>query len=882
MSEMEKEKYFSKEKKDDDTVKSLPYQNLQKSSVLQEARIFNETPIQSRKCMSVVQKILYQFGQGEVYTAEEATELFFSVTKLFISGNIPLRRLIWVLVKELSKSAEQTFVASNILFQDMNKNMNTDMQANAIRALRTITDETMLNQLDRHVKEAVVSSNPSVSSSALLSGLLLTSISPDMVKRWAGEIQSVLKTPPKNSRMVQYHAIAVLYYLKQHDPLAVSKLITSNTSGFRSPLSNCLLIKYSIKVLKGESSKSERTKAIFSFLENCLNYESDMVILEAARAMCSLDLSPKELTPSVTALGAFLDSHKQIHKFAALRTLNSLASKYPLLVALCNVELDRLISDANRNIATLAITTLLKTGDENNVDRLMKQISNFMHDISDEFKVTVIQEMRVLCLKYSSKHNSVLTFLNSALRDDGGYEFKKSVVDAIIDIITTIKESKDNGISYLCEFIEDCEFPLLLQQVLHFLGEEGPNSSKPSKCIRYIYNRILLEKAPVRSAAVSTLAKFAAKVPELQKSIMIILKRTLNDSDDDVRDRALFCLNTLKSNEKKNEILAQNVLPLDKVELVALKFKEDGDFSKPFVLGDLSNVHLPVKMEQNKQQEKEEIIKLQPKSNSLDLLNNIPQLKALGKPFNISSSIALTDVDSDYVVDCIKYVYKKNIVFQFDCVNKVDDRILENVGVDLDFKFDGIEEEFQAKASQIPFNSSGSIFVCCERTEENDFATGKILVELTFDYKEVDPSTGEIIDDEEIADEYPVDKLQLNITDYSKETDVEDFKEKWNELGEENDTSGSLTIKASSLQESVDKFIDSINLNSLNDNQVSKKSHGLFFSGEYCTPKSNFIALLSVKLTEKDGKFASSISVRSPSKDLRQLIPPYLKKSLSK
>jgi hypothetical protein len=71
--------------------------------------------------------------------------------------------------------------------------------------------------------------------------------------------------------------------------------------------------------------------------------------------------------------------------------------------------------------------------------------------------------------------------------------------------------------------------------------------------------RILLEKAAVRSAAVSTLAKFASKVPDLQNSIIVILKRTLNDSDDDVRDRALFCLNTLKNNEKKIEIVSQSL-----------------------------------------------------------------------------------------------------------------------------------------------------------------------------------------------------------------------------------------------------------------------------------------------------------------------------------
>lgn len=43
-----------------------------------------------------------------------------------------------------------------------------------------------------------------------------------------------------------------------------------------------------------------------------------------------------------------------------------------------------------RSIATLAITTLLKTGAESSVERLMKQISSFVSEISDEFKVRFI------------------------------------------------------------------------------------------------------------------------------------------------------------------------------------------------------------------------------------------------------------------------------------------------------------------------------------------------------------------------------------------------------------------------------------------------------------------------------------------------------------
>lgn len=64
---------------------------------------------------------------------------------------------------------------------------------------------------------------------------------------------------------------------------------------------------------------------------------------------------------------------------------------HPAAVTSCNIDLENLITDSNRSIATLAITTLLKTGAESAVDRLMKQIASFVSEISDEFKIVVVQ-----------------------------------------------------------------------------------------------------------------------------------------------------------------------------------------------------------------------------------------------------------------------------------------------------------------------------------------------------------------------------------------------------------------------------------------------------------------------------------------------------------
>ena len=84
-------------------------------------------------------------------------------------------------------------------------------------------------------------------------------------------------------------------------------------------------------------------------------------------------------------------------------TAAQVAMTHPSAVQSCNLDLEALISDTNRTIATLAITTLLKTGNESSVERLLKQIGSFMSDIADDFKIVVVEAIRTLCLKFPQK-----------------------------------------------------------------------------------------------------------------------------------------------------------------------------------------------------------------------------------------------------------------------------------------------------------------------------------------------------------------------------------------------------------------------------------------------------------------------------------------------
>lgn len=52
---------------------------------------------------------------------------------------------------------------------------------------------------------------------------------------------------------------------------------------------------------------------------------------------------------------------------------------------------------------------------------------------------------RSLCQKFPRKHSVMMNFLASMLRDEGGFEYKKAIVDTVIHIIEDNPDAKEAG-----------------------------------------------------------------------------------------------------------------------------------------------------------------------------------------------------------------------------------------------------------------------------------------------------------------------------------------------------------------------------------------------------------------------------------------------------
>jgi coatomer subunit gamma len=910
-----------------------PYQHLEKATVLQEARIFHDpTQVREnpRKCCTVIAQLLHLQNTGQYLSSVEATDVFFGVTKLFMSDDASLRRMVYLFIKDLAETCnpDDVIIVTSCLTKDMTCDVDL-YRGNALRVLVRIVDAAMLGAIERYVKQAIVDASGQVSSSALVSASHLFAANADcaaVVRRWISETTEATSSP---TEMVQFHAMQLLYQIKSHDRLGISKLVTqfsqraatNQANALRSPLALVLLVRYTAKLLADEveagrhagsyqESNAPQVKDGYMFLEASLRHKSELVVYEAARAICHLpSAAPQDLNAAIATLQLFLSSPKPVTRFAAIRSLAVVANQHPRAVAKCNDDLEALIADSNRSIATLAITTLLKTGSENSIERLLKQISAFLTEIADEYKITVVRSLQKLCLTYPSKHRVLVGFLSNFLREEGGFDFKRTIVNSIVSLIRSVPESTESSLLHLCEFIEDCEFTMLSTQILHLLGELGPKTSAPPRYIRFIYNRVILENSAVRAAAVSALTKFAAACPSLRTSILTLLQRSLVDEDDETRDRAAISVATLESSMAEFPYVAPSDDPAEAAQELPPDTPQAGDTAAYVLLEALpmnfDKLERSMKVYMQHSMATPEPITIQSlpvvedapvglhkkavtmDADDMDDLNGaandhvvakeavdpaalvyaIPELAALGRAFRTSAPVPLTESETEYVVQCTKHIFQNHVVLQFSVQNTIDNQRLDNVTVLVD---DSDSEIFSASGEiaceGIKYGETKHCFTVLERNAEAALTSNTFTCELRFTVVQVDPATGEEEGDT-FEEEYPLEDLEISTSDFMAKVAVPDFRKAWETTGNEGEVLEKFALQFKKLEDAVSAVIDFLGMQPCDGTASVKattpgKPHMLHLSGVFVTGQ-QVLARAQVAMQGDTGGVVLKIAVRS-------------------
>lgn len=891
-----------------------------KMTVYQEClQACNASPIDAKKCRKLLSRLLRLFYSGESFPRVENTNLFFSISKLFHNNDPSLRQIAYLAIKELCAVSDDILMITASIMKDIQSGDQV-YKPDAIRTLSRVLDGSTINAAERLFKNSIVDTNQSISSAALVSSYHMLPIAKDVVKRWVNEVQECITSnknlisspytqheqtgynrPPNSTFMYQYHALSLLYEFKNSDKMSLIKMIQqlNERKSLNSSFAQVQMIGFVEKLIHSDGSFVQNLWPLFA---NWLNHKSDMVELECAKVVLNMHtkFTSEQQMHAITTLQNLLSVPRTVTRFAAVRILNKIAIRDSETVGVCNLELERLMNDSSRSISTYAITTLLKTGSIESVERLVKAISGFIDEISDEFKIIVIEAIRTLSLKFPSKYKIMLKFLNDVLRDEGGFNFKNSIVESIFDIIKFIPESKSEALEMLCEFIEDCEYTELLVRILNLLGNEGPKTANPSTYVRYIYNRIVLDNSIVRSSAIISLSKFALiGDKELAKSIKILLERSVQDVDDEVRDRAVLMLRLLSCEDV--HIAKDYLVPEFKYNLTILEgeltryvqnsdkasFKEEFDIDRVPKLSEEEYNALQLRerligdVRDEVNGENEDNNNGEPIENVSDItkytlqkqqyaaeLGLLPEIGEYGELLHSSNIIELTESESEIVVRGVKHIFQNHIVIEYMINNTLEDIILEevNVVVENDGEYN---EEFTLPVEKIEPHGNGKVYVSFDRSENISIA--RINNTLTY-------TTRDISGEEGYADEYEIEDIVICGGDFVDPSFTSNFTNKWEELVVEENGIFNLGLESEvDISEVVEKVINNMSMMPLEGTDIvgSVKNHTIKLFGR--SLKGDTIAcIIKIAITSKGVMMKRSVRGSEGSEELVKILANYV------
>lgn len=870
------------------------FQNIELSSVVQSCRVFNDVPLNVEKSTQAMMNLLYLLhsDKGDL-SVEEATDIFFMSTKLMQSTNLLLRRLHYILIKELAPKVEASYIASNSLMMDIN-NANPCIRGNALRTLFTVMDPSMYHSIDRTIIEKCKSMHEELSKAAYLTAVHLAMLNPEMAKKWVSHFSVHSTRSGISGTLMEYYCVVLHYITHMSSALAAKNLL----SQFSSPSRNVelLLIRICADQLRQITRKdcgdiSKEGSFFLDYLCSMLTLRKwSEVSIEACLALSSFSGLPDDKTEMLVKflhhqLIPFSVEGHAVEKYVCITALAKIASTYPSIVE--KFSWDGLSPFSTvKCIGARIIVILFHAGNQESIGALLKDLSTnaALKEMSADVKYTIINAIMPLQRKFPSLAEQIINFLFAALGEVENMFIKQRIIDTVIFLSKLDPGNKDVILTKLADSIDDCEFPAMTKRVLSHLSEQVPLCSNPRPYIRYVYNHCKLEQADIRATAVRTLAKIAAKLSNLRSLIVPLIMRCCTDEDDDVRDRAifytkLFCLKEEQLIQKyiieigeqvSNQGRVTSVMPSG---LVRCKGADNSSESGAVSVSEALDGRL-LAAEKGAVGSLE---KMAPSDGSAITMSSlllkgreefgkVPPLRQLGTLLRSIEPVLLTDPDGDYAVSLMKHLTPTNVILQFRIHNAMDAASFTNVTIVCDTKELEVEPKFAIPIARIPPGAVQYAYVVLEY-EEDVFPSGEVECHIRFAVQEDGEDANEDNETNDLED-FPIKPFDVEICDFLSPLALDStFDEKWEVAKAEGEMAGTYELQSMKDEKTAEEEIAAFF-----GLHVKKVSHSLYMSGIAVNSSSSLVLIKAKVFISTTDAVVLQIAIRGGSEQLREFL----------
>ncbi|ELP89477.1 coatomer subunit gamma-2, putative [Entamoeba invadens IP1] len=792
---------------------------IEKVILFQQRDCCSKTHINVPMCKKFLTRIVAAMNKGDIFNEEESTEIFFALTKLFTSQDLTLRRLCDKI---------------------------SSFRCSSLRCLSRLMTPQIAPSIERFFKQTLVDSTMTVQIASLICCLKLPQ---DIVQKYLTETSSCVDSP---NALVQYHATRLFFFIKQQDPHALLRFITTKAPSITSSFAQMELIRKALSLYMQNPTKNE---AMVNYIVNVTQGSTDMIVIESLRALMKANHT-KGLSKLVPRLQKLLSSTSTVTKFAAVRIVSELATKSPEVIAILRNDIESLLKDSNRAIVTLATSAALRISTEKNIEKLLKKIGKFIQGLPDGFRIQVLDTIEQTAEKYPNKHEFLMKFLGNMLQVKGVI-FENAVITVMVHIAEISISLREKMLHVLGDFIEDCQYSQVIERVIGIFGEVGPLCKERVSLLRTIFNRIVLENANVRAAGVSALFNFANNNENIE-DVKVLMEKCKNDENDEVKNRANFYCKVLE--EKIVKEVNENVIdefPVDNMEEALDKYLNEGKFDEEF---DISTVSKETKIEAQKREEEEVVSR---NESELESRNN-ELFGELGKVNKTCNEILVSGIDTEYQVSVTKVVYEKHLVLKCNVKNTLPDYQLENVEI-IPGTMKNYEVFKSVKVPRIaPLGEECVVLILLIKSAGAE----SISLKMNYQLREYNSISQELAQDTS-DEEYPLDQIAINASDYIGEYRVPDWNTEWNKIVAQNEKKVVIKYQnVESIKEAVDRIKTHFGLGVIDKSDIvtpEEKKHILFLAG---IMKGNVVLIRVRLMIDKTGQIPLEVCIRSPDAEL--------------
>ena len=827
------------------------FDELRKDLLVQNAlTTFNEKNIQSNQCIDILVNLIYLLNKGEKFTEAEKEKIFFSATKLLHSANPMLRRIIFLFVKHLNWW-QSSFILTGSLITELN-NDDDLIKPNCFRLLGQITDASSINVVERLLKVAISNNNHEVASSALSCTLFMCLKGFGVGKTWVNEISEKLNSSLSEENLLTFHTLLLLKEIKKNDKLFLIKIFCkiAENSNSRSQFAICQLIRFITELLlKGDLEKNTE-KTFIVFLERSLYSIEESIRIEASRSIMQLTNCKSSLKK--TTIGILCDlisSSNKIVRFSALKTLDRYIDAYAQNVAVdIFLEMEKIIEDNNTNssIKSFAFSIFLKISKGLSDYRLEKMFKTFIEQypkFKEDFKKKLIIISKNISRENPTKNKLYFNFFSSLFKLEAGPQTKLEILDALIWFIYNDKDLKLQALFFLAESIFDCQYDVLKIRILNLLGKECELVSNKSKVVRYIYNQIILESPMVRASAICALGEIGLKEKNLRDIIISLIEKSLNDDDNEVRERAFMyskALNAVKEEKNEDHQLInfvfpkkiKNPSPVDELNINMIQLVLNSEKENLLKNKDISNELLNILNDTDKISQIVKKNKPAPKKGADNKKKKEEKEKEIeyifsrlyGTPKIYTPYKKLTDESAEYLTKYRKIVHDKIVVLDFEIKNTIEFQTINNISIDVDnLQSEGFDFD---KAEIVPIktlktNETEHLYFGILKEKDEIYSNCSFNCTLKFDLQELDVKGNP--HGIPIKETYKLDKIvEISYADYyvkNPKVDIDNFQEFWKQAEKSEFEKGEekMGLPYHNIKSAVENFSEIIGLEPLNN-----------------------------------------------------------------